>query len=662
MATGSQKKRKSARKGSLFLGLIDRFTTFIYSLFNNGRLGTWISGDNTVYNRSICAEAIEGGSEKIKKSRLSAFVETLLEKSRAMKILGSIRDFLFCLSLSVYGVFFMTYGFTSIFVYYMTILFRGSNPYGNVAFIVSAITVICSIPMVASTSSAASYLYESKTMKRIVVSMLSIPIEKFKVQKRYSGVEIMLPAAFLAMGLGALTFFTHPAYLLMIFAAIVLFCAITANPESGIIITVGAVPFLQFTEASEVLLVALLAVTCFSYLSKVLRRRRTVRWNAECILVAIFCGFVLVAGIFSPMGTLGFLRSVYAALIIFSGFFVTYNLMRSEDKLLACTKTLTVAFLGVSLIGIWNVFYDGIVDGVIYTMKEYVQPILEEQSIGFYDAADIFGVLAVLVFPLLLSYTANKKSVRGVVFMLILAGLSVGAVVIYGTYETVVALLLEFLIFWLIYSNKTVNTFIVLLLPVGMFVVMFPYIASYFNWVDPLGWLFDSVPLSFESAPMRNSTVESGIAMLLDGNLTGIGVGNDAFMKVHSSYANVVSSDATDPASFFIQVVCWSGLGGFITFAVFMLMLFKSSYGYVLVSRDMAIKRKTLALFVALFTAMIYGSVNCLWNDMRMLFLFWACAGLLSGFVREGREREQRLECRLADDTDMTDLELRFYK
>ena len=336
--------------------------------------------------------------------------------------------------------------------------------------------------------------------------------------------------------------------------------------------------------------------------------------------------------------------------------------MRSEDKLLACTKTLTVAFLAVSFIGLGNVFYDGIVEGVIYSMGEYVTPILGEQSIGFYDGTDIFGVLAVLVFPLLLSYAANKKSVCGVVFFLILGCMSMGAVFVYGTYETVVALAIEFVVFWVLYSNKTVNIGILLLLPIGIFAVMFPYIAARFDWNEPMEWFISSLPASFERAPMRTSTLESAMAMLVDGNLTGIGVGNDVFQKVHATYANVVSSNASDPGSFYIQLICWSGIGGLITFAVFMLMIFKSSYGYILVSRDKAIKRKTLALFTALFVAMIYGAVNCLWNDMRMLFLFWACAGLLSGFVREGRDREIRLLSGFSENCDRTELELRFYK
>ena len=271
-------------------------------------------------------------------------------------------------------------------------------------------------------------------------------------------------------------------------------------------------------------------------------------------------------------------------------------------------------------------------------------------------------MLAVLVFPLLFAYIANRNTISGLVMMLIFTVVSLASVFVYGTYETVLAIIIEFFIFWLLYSNKTVNVIVFMLLPIGIFAIMFPYIASYFNWHDPLNFVVNSLPLSFENSPSHVATVESGFEMIFDGNITGIGVGNEVFQKIHASYANVVSANASDPGSFYLQLFCWSGIGGVITFTVFMLLLFKGSYGYVLTSRDKAIRRKSLALFTALFTAMIYGSVNCLWSDMRMLFLFWACAGLLAGFVRDGRDKEKKIESGFYEELDSSEIELRFYK
>jgi hypothetical protein len=161
---------------------------------------------------------------------------------------------------------------------------------------------------------------------------------------------------------------------------------------------------------------------------------------------------------------------------------------------------------------------------------------------------------------------------------------------------------------------------------------------------------------------MHVEAVKNGIAMILDGNLTGIGVGNEIFVTTFAPYAGAVASDVSNPASFILQIICWSGVGGLLTFSIFILSLLKSGYGYLLTSRDRSIKRQVIALVCGLAVALIYGTVNCLWSDMRMLYLFWACAGMMSGYIREGRNRESSIEAEMCDSEDLKEIELRFYK
>lgn len=659
LATNKTKKR---RRGSFFVGLLDRFTSFLYSLFNNGRVGTWMSNDREIWRESVCAQAIENGARRIRKSKIAESVGDLTEKSRSIGFLGAVRSFLFCLSLSVYGIFFMSFGFASVLMYYITIIIRGSNPHGASAVVSAVIIIICSIPLLVSSRSAAVHISESRVMRKVAVSFMGIPTEKLKTAKRHGGVELMLIFALVAIALGGLTYFVHPGYIVVAVSIIILFCVVTANPETGVVLTLAAVPFLQFTDASEIVLILLVAITAISYFAKLFRHRRVMSINVESILVLIFCGFILVLGIFSSAGWEGMLKSLYVAIIIFCGYFVTYNLMRGENKLHACNKVLAISFIAVSVIGVWNVFYDGIVDGVMYSIREYVQPILDDQSIGFYDTADVYGVLAVLAFPILFSYLPGRKTVTGLVGIMVLCGVSVFSVFLYGTYETVFAIIIEFCLFWLIYSNKTLNTAILLMIPVGMFIIIYPYLAARFNWYDPIGFILEHLPLSFSEAPLHNETVQSTLEMLFDGNLTGIGVGEQIYVQAHSSYAGEVSAGATNPQSFPLQIMCWAGIGGLVTFIIFVAMIFKSSYGYLLISRDRSIKRQTLALLCSLMVALLFGTVNSLWSDMRMLFLFWTFMGLLSGYVREGRDNEGKIEAEMETDTDLTEIELRFYK
>jgi hypothetical protein len=206
------------------------------------------------------------------------------------------------------------------------------------------------------------------------------------------------------------------------------------------------------------------------------------------------------------------------------------------------------------------------------------------------------------------------------------------------------------------------NVVAILIVPLIIAVILFPYLASAYGWPDPIDFLLRYSPSGFESAPLHNETVKSCIDMILDGNLTGIGVGKEIFASAHAPYSGAVSSAATDPTSFTLQIICWAGIGGLITFLVFIFSLWKNGYGYLLTSRDRSIKRQVIALVCGLAVILIYGSVNCLWNDMRMLFLFWACAGLLSGYIREGRKKEESIEAEMHDTEDLKEIELSFYK
>ena len=52
----------------------------------------------------------------------------------------------------------------------------------------------------------------------------------------------------------------------------------------------------------------------------------------------------------------------------------------------------------------------------------------------------------------------------------------------------------------------------------------------------------------------------------------------------------------------------------------------------------------------------------CIFDDVRMMYLFWSVAGLLAAHIREGRNSEDERSAVLSDELDASDTELRFYK
>ncbi len=654
-------KKRSRRHGSFFMGLIDAFTAFVYSMFSNGRLGTWFSSGDKSYKNSIFSRLFDKVAKSYRSSALSDNVDLVMKKSKFAKATDAIRSFLSNLSLGVYGLFLLVYGVVSIFVYFIPIIIGGENLQGDSALITAIITTVCAIPLTASSGTLLTQVSESGVLKKVVLSFFAIPDERLKPGKKIVGPGFMMLAADLGIAMALLTYFWHPAYIFAIIGVVAVLCLISSNPEAGVVLTLAAVPFLQYTAAPEIILLALILVTVFSYVSKVIKRRRIITFSVEGLLAFIFCGFILMAGSFSVGGFRTFFDSVLAVAVILGAFVTTYNLIRGKRLFGSCVKIIAISFAILAILGVWNVFYDGIVDGVTYSIRDYVQPIFEGDNLYIVDDHSVFSVLVILSFPMMFCFMARQKKIKNFVGVLLVSLVMIGACFIYGTYETAVAIAIEFCIFWVIYSHKTFSVIIVALVPLGILLIMFPYIAKLFDVAEVVSAIGQYLPIpspeSSHYVGISNSTV-----MMLGDLKGGIGAGKHAFMTAIAPYLDASSRGAEAPGSFWLQVVCWSGIGGLITLLVFIGSVLKSSLGFLAVSRDKELRAEALAITCGLVGALIFGGVNCLWNDLRMLYLFWAMAGLLAGYVREGREISEKREAGFADELDNSDVELIFHK
>ena len=653
------KNNEKKQSKSVFINLLNAFSAFLYTLIS-GRCGqhrTW--GDKDAYQNSRTAEILETTAGYRSEKRADLF-ERFLENSVALRILGSFRSFLASLCLNVYGIFAVVYGLTSVVMYYLFYMLNGKNDHGISALVTAAIVIICAIPMLVGHRSVLTALHESVIMRKLLLSFLGIPAEKLKSVRHLGGTEFMFMSAILGLLFGIFTYFFHTAYFLIIFGIIVLIALISSHPEAGVIITVAVVPFLQYSNAADVILGILIVVTMLSYVSKLLKRRRTVSFSAESLLVLIFCCFILAASFFSMGGKQTYMEGILTVIVIFGGFFMTYSLMESENRLSSCIKILTVAFLSICVAGIWNLFYNGIADGVIYSLRESVRPIFENNIIYIADDTSVFGVFAVLISPLIFTHIAKRKSVTGVVLGIIGFATAVVASFIYGTYETIIAIAIEFCLFWLIYSHKSLTVFILFAISVTTVIFAYPYLADRLDLPDVGNLIRTALPLGFSDSAVYKSVIHSTMEMLKDGNLMGIGAGKHIFGAVYPAYSDAVSAGATNPESLWLQVICWSGVGGIITFVLILLYLFKSVLRSLLFSRDSKRRAETLGLFCGVVVALIFGCVTCIWDDLRMLYLFWVCAGLLASYVREEKRIEKRKLAFLETESDSADIELRF--
>ena len=164
------------------------------------------------------------------------------------------------------------------------------------------------------------------------------------------------------------------------------------------------------------------------------------------------------------------------------------------------------------------------------------------------------------------------------------------------------------------------------------------------------------MPANDPISSSRSEISESISAMIADGNQSGIGAGSHAYNMMLPQYANAVSRENGAQGNLYWQIICWSGIGGLVAFLAFFFILLKKSLGYIMLSRHKKLRGAVLALFCSMSVALAFGLVNCLWTDVRMLYLFWVCAGLLAGYIREGREIRMRADLERCDAFDSKDV------
>ncbi len=653
------KKKIKRRRPSLLWSFADRMTAMIYSFFVNGRVGDMLSSNDTFCRRSYLANTI--GKSSRAKNAITKYPKELMEMSVSSRTLIFLRRFFAALKLNVYGMFFTFYGLSALVAHLIPVFMGGLASLDEYAVIPSAVITLCSVPLIFSSQSALGAISNSKIMSKIVLDIMCIPSERLKVKRQYGGTIYIFISAVIAMALGALSIFTHPMFVPTVLCCLIAAFVIFSFPETGVILSLVLTPFLQYLPDPELILLAVVCVTAVSYLCKAMQRKRTFSLSPEITMVILFCGFILTGGMFSYGGFKTFTDSLVTVVFILGGFLLTYNLANTAKTLSVCTKMITSSYLLLCIAAIWESVYNGISARIIDHVDPTMGVITEENIFYILDNGVVFGMFAVLIFPLLFAYMTKRKSFRSFAVITVFCIIVISAAWMRSHYEVIAALIVEAVIFWFMYSHKTMTAVIFALIPVGIVAMLYPYAVRYFAFPDISEILMEYMPASLIDSEHHTAVVRDVLAMISDGRLFGIGAGERAFGIVFPMYGGEASAGASDPMSLWLSVLVWSGIFGFAAFAIFVIFLIKRSLGYFIASERGELRSRALALFCGIFTAMLLGCVYGIWADARVMYLFWSCSGLLMGYIRLGDNNEQMRMAQFADSESGRDVEVVFY-
>ena len=652
--------KPKGKGGSLFTALADRMFAKIYSFFVNGRVGDMLSSDETLCKKSFLARTLSR-KHKSPDNALLKYPEALMERSISSRVIHRIQAFLASAKLNVYGMFFVFYGLISAIAYLIPAFVSGFDSFDQYAVISSGVIMIAAIPLLFSSQAAVTALANSKFLSRLILNVLCVPNERLKVSRKYGGTVCVFVAAILGMLGGALSFFTHPLYLPLLLLGLTAVFLVFSLPETGIIITLAALPFMQYLPNAHIALFIMILVTAVSYFCKVLQRKRQFTISPEITMVMIFCGFIVIGGSFSYGGAQTFADSLAATVYILGGFLLTYNLINTEKLLSACFKAITASFSFLCLIGIWESVYNGISARIIDTISPKISTITQENMLYILDDGVVFGMFALLVFPILFAYVIKRKSFKGMAAITMLGVILFAAAWMCSHYEIIVALLIEMILFWLIYSHQSMTLVLFMAIPVGVVVLLYPYAVERFAIPDISEILMEYMPAGLPDSALHSSVVRDVVAMIADGNLFGMGVGEHAFTAIFPLYASEASIGATQPMSLWLQILCWSGVFGLFAFIVFLMFLARRSLGFLIKSDNREQRTKALATFCGIAVSLLLGFVYGIWVDTRILYLFWTCTGILMGYIRLGNENDEIRRATYLSSEDEKDVSVKFY-
>ena len=588
---------------------------------------------------------------KLQSSYSNGFIKEFLFKDRRLKkIFRKIRKFLSsnietCFPvtignrmikyfasapLSFYGNFGLFFGIYTCVVYFIKLLLPALATADIGHLIVGVAILIVSLPLSFSRLSFASAITRSAAGRWIFQSCFGLSDEvvaKYAPIKKGKGNRML----FFGLVAGTLTFFFHP---LAILAVILLFATvmfISVTPEIGVMLTIFAVPFCVFMPSPTLCLCLMVITTAFFYGIKIIRGKRVFKLELVDMAILLFGILIYFASVFSAGGK-GSVNSALVSCTLILGYFLLVNLMRTKKWIMRCVAALISSATIVAFIGVIEyIFGKGSnaswLDATLFGS-------IKLRIVSLFENPNMLATYLVLVFPFVLATLVLAKNSKLRFFSFLLSALFVCAIIMTWTRGAWIAAAIAALIFFTVYSKKTLRIFGVLILALPVIPMILPD-----NIFDRLASILN---LSDSSISYRIYTWIGSIRVIKDNFLGGIGYGTDAFKAIYPQYAFAGIETAEHSHSLYLQILIAMGIGGFLCFLILAFLYMQKSAEYIKKPEDKHSKFYVTAALTSIIAVLIMGIFDYVWFNYRVFFIFWIVMAIGCAFVRVGNAEAER--------------------
>lgn len=442
---------------------------------------------------------------------------------------------------------------------------------------------------------------------------------------------------------GVLSAFVSPFYFLFGLFVVILVSIIARTPEAGLVLSVLLLPALHFGgsfgqlySGTELLLengnilsmiglptVALsflVLLTGFSYMIKVLRKKRLFRFGLLDGAVLLLAVGALLYSVF-PRPTAGSISEAIVTVIFVLVYFLSVNLLRTEAWIGRVLAVVAFTLFSALTAGIAVYFF-----GLPYLgwlSSEHIRGEAGNISVLF-GGEEFLGSYLVLMFPLSLGTVFSVRSAACKVFASICLPEILFVAALLDSKIPLTFCLVGLCAFLLLSTYKTLYAVPLAALGAGVVYQLFPNGTSLFVYLK--GYLKRNFGQGFYLWD-RLFTIPYELSLF------GEGFGNLRFSSLFAK------NDPFTDASFWIRSLIGVGIPGGIAMLVFVLLFMQWCFEEMKWARGTHLRHCLVGGFSAILVLVMYGAFMPIFVDFRMVFLFWLSVGLTAASCRVSADR-----------------------
>ena len=538
------------------------------------------------------------------------FYRKVLREGEQSLFLSSVRrvsSFLLRTDVSSYAVFLLVWAVVCVCCDLLTDHFS----FFSVRFLLPVLSAASAIPLLPSAQPLSAAIRNSRILHWFLFDFCRLSESGFLQTE--TGMEARLLPIFSGLAAGLFSGFWHPA--IFFFGSIILLALtfFAAVPEPLLLLLLLLLPLFGSMEHSSIFLAVAAGISLLTYLRKALTGKRQTELDFADLMVLLFALLTLFGGFGSAGDRRAILSALLASLLTVAGWFPVRGML--VNPLWRSRAVFCLSFSGALLSGAGIFQYVSGNAVLRWVDLSRFSDLGGRVTVGFGNP-NLLAIYLLVVFPLSYGELFSGGFLRRFFFALFTV-LSGGCLILTWSRGAWLGAALGVLLFLLLFSTQTMAT--LPLLPIAAAG------ASPFLPGTVLRRLFSIGNLRESSVRYRLESWQ-GIFRMIAAHPFGIGMGEEQFHAVFSTFAVSGTETLMHAHNVFLQILVTIGLPGLAIFLLLLLLLtvrLIAGCGSVRRREDRA---RMLAAGSAIAGLLLMGFFDHLWYNSVNRYLFWLAA------------------------------------